>query len=54
MSKGRKAREIFKKQTEHLELTAEKDEKEIKRKEISDNLPQYKISRKIKTAARHS
>ena len=53
MSKGRQG-EIKIKQTEQLGLTAEGNEEEMKSRENSDNLPQNKVSHKIKAAARHS
>ena len=55
MSKGRQG-EIKIKQTEQLGLTAEGNEEEMKSRENSDNLPQNKVSIKLKQrrdTARH-
>lgn len=53
MSNGMQG-EIKIQQTEQLGLTAEENEEEMKSRENSDNLPQNKVSRKIKAVARHS
>lgn len=53
MSNGMRG-EIKIQQTEQLGLTAEETEEEMKSRENSDNLPQNKVSHKIKAVARHS